>query len=90
VKGESHAVNRGEHYKCPEPPCIHLVFDRRRGIYKVFLEDYDGLIIPIPLKVLMKACKAIKTVENMREASGEEVDYLARRYLEAEPKEGEE
>jgi hypothetical protein len=78
-----------ERYRCPEPPCIHVVLDKRRGIYKVFLEDYDGLIIPIPLKVLKKACEDIKAVENLREASGEEIDYLARRYLEAEPKEEE-
>ena len=77
----------GEGYRCPEPPCIHVVYDRRRGIFKVFLEDYDGLIIPIPLNTLKKACDSVRAMKGLREASGDEVDYLARRYLEAEPKE---
>jgi len=77
-------------YKCTNPPCIHVVVDSRRGIFKVFLEDYDGLVIPIPLQALRRACSALSEVSGLREASGDEVDYLARRYLEAEPKEEEE
>jgi hypothetical protein len=74
-------------YKCRNPPCIHIVRDERKGFYKVFLEDYDGLIIPIPYEELKRVCRRLEEVEvaGLREASGDEVDYLARKYLDAEP-----
>ena len=73
-------------YQCPEPPCIHIVVDERRRVFKVFIEDYD-MIIPIPVEELSKACNRLRGIEKLREAYGDEVDYLARRYLEAEPRE---
>lgn len=74
-------------YKCGEPPCIHIVVDERKNLFKIFLEDYDGLIIPIPLEAMQRACSSLKEAEGLREAWGDEIDYLARKYLEAEPKE---
>ena len=74
-------------YNCPEPPCIHVVVDERKGIFKVFVEDYD-LIIPIPVEEVSRACKSLEELGYTgREAYGDEVDYLARKYLDAEPKE---
>ncbi len=77
-------------YRCTDPPCLHIVIDERRGIFKIFLEDYDGLIIPIPVNTLKRACSSLSETEGLREALDDEVDYLARKYLEAEPKEEEE
>ncbi len=74
-------------YRCDNPPCIHIVVDERRGIYKVFVEDYDR-IIPIPGKELAKACSKLASSVSrgrLREATEGETDFLARRYLEAEP-----
>ncbi|MEB3817037.1 MAG: hypothetical protein LRS46_03750 [Desulfurococcales archaeon] len=75
----------GEPYKCGNPPCLHVVLDRRRRIFKIFLEDYDGLVIPVPLQEIKRVCSRLRELSGFREASGEEIDYLARKYLEAEP-----
>lgn len=77
-----------EVYTCPEPPCIHVIVDERKGIFKVFVEDYDT-IIPIPVEELSKACRSLDEGLHRvnREAYGSEVDYLARKYLNAKPKE---
>ncbi|MCE4602328.1 MAG: hypothetical protein F7C08_03750 [Desulfurococcales archaeon] len=76
-------------YNCLEPPCIHVVVDERKGIFKVFVEDYD-LIIPIPIEEISRACRSLEEElgHASREAYGDEVDYLARKYLDARPKEG--
>ncbi len=74
-------------YRCDEPPCIHVVIDERRGIYKVFVEDYDR-IIPISTQELARACNMLTSSISrgrLREADEGETDFLARRYLEAEP-----
>jgi len=76
-------------YECKSPPCIHIVVDRRRKLFKVFVEDYD-IIAPLPIDALEEACTMLETLEKLvkegyREARGSEVDFLARKYLEAEP-----
>ncbi len=75
-----------ERYTCPDPPCIHVILDEKKRLLKVFVEDYDR-IIPIPVEELSKACNKLGEALYVepREAYGEEVDYLARKYLEAEP-----
>ncbi len=77
-------------YRCDEPPCIHVVFDERKRILQVLFEDKE-YIIPVPVKVLLKACEDLKRALEMggREASGIEVDELARKYLNATPVEEE-
>ena len=77
-------------YRCHEPPCIHIVVDEERKVFKVFLEDYDR-IIPIPIEILVRACTSLKMIGGgeYREADGDEVDFLARKYLNAEPVEEE-
>ncbi len=80
-------------YECREPPCIHVVVDERRKIFKIFVEDYD-IIIPVPFEKAVEACRKIRIVEELasqgyKEAYGDETDYLARRYLKAEPSEEE-
>jgi len=80
----------GEDYTCSDPPCIHVVYDEKKRIFKVFVEDYN-VIIPIPLERFLQACGKLRDLRNRgggrgyREAVHEEVDYLARKYLEAEP-----
>jgi len=74
-------------YECREHPCIHVVIDRRKGIFKVFIEDYDR-IIPLSFEELVKAWTIVSGEalgKKLREARNNEVDYLARKYLEAEP-----
>jgi len=74
-------------YKCEKPPCIHIVIDNRRKIFKVFVEDYD-YIMPVEISKIIKVCKLIGTdprLKRYREALDDEIDYLARKYLEAEP-----
>ncbi|BAF34814.1 hypothetical protein APE_2021a [Aeropyrum pernix K1] len=81
-------------YRCDNPPCIHVVVDSRRKIFKVFLEDYN-VIAPIPFDKVIAACEDVKTLKNLvenegfREAEAEDVDMLARKYLGAEPYEEE-
>ncbi len=78
----------GQVSQCPEYPCFRLVVDYRRKIYKIFLEDYDGYIIPLPRKEIDRLFELVNTLHpRIREAEGEDVDYLARKYLGAEPKE---
>ena len=79
--------------RCEDPPCIHVIVDHRRKAFKIFIEDYE-VIAPVPLKVAREACSKLEELERLvkrgyREAEGEEVDFLARRYLEAEPYEEE-
>lgn len=81
-------------YKCEQPPCIHVVFDNKKKLFKIFVEDYN-IIIPVPLEKALEACQLIARAgeladnEGYREAWGDDIDYLARKYLNAEPTEEE-
>ena len=80
-------------YECDEPPCIHVVFDERRKIYKIFVEESDGTIVAIPLNKMSGACSLLEELvkEGFREAIDDyEVDFLARRYLKVVPVDQEE
>ncbi len=79
-------------YTCIEPPCIYVVVDERRKIYKVFVEESDGSIVSIPVEKLRGACRDLAWVleEGFREADPNETDFLARKYLHATPAEEEE
>ncbi len=81
-----------EKFTCKSYPCFHIVIDKRRKIFKIFLEDFDEYIIPIPFKEIERLVSFINEygLEHMREAVDDEIDYLARKYLGAEPKEFEE
>ena len=76
-----------EEYKCRDMPCMHFVVDEERGIFKVFLEDRD-IIIPVSLEKMREVCyKLQESVSSgrLKEADEEETDYLAKKYLGAEP-----
>ncbi len=78
---------KNEGYKCNKPPCIHVVIDDRRKLFKIFVEDYD-YIIPIERDKLMNTCKVLfedPRMKRYKEAVDDEIDYLARKYLKAEP-----
>ncbi len=79
-------------YECEEPPCLHVVVDYPRKLFAVFLETSDGEIVYIPLERLEKAYREATELarRHFREARGEEIDRLARDFLEAEPIEDEE
>lgn len=75
-------------YKCEDFPCIHVVIDDRRKRFKVFIEDYvepidEAYIIPVSASRLAEACEELDRIlaEGYREAEGEEIDELARKYL---------
>jgi len=72
---------------CNECPCFHLVVDGRRKIFRVFLEDCDGIFIPVSISQLNKVCGALSIISEhrLREASSEQTDDLARKYLGVEP-----
>lgn len=74
-------------YECENPPCIHVVTDKDQRIFAVFVEDWDGNIIFVRAEDILKAADMIKQLidDNYREAEASQVDYLARRYLNAEP-----
>jgi len=78
-------------YHCPAPPCIHVVYDERRRIYRVFIEESDGGLISIPVSKLESACSDLQWLRSrgFREADMAETDFLARRYLGARPEEEE-
>jgi len=79
-------------YYCDAPPCIHVVYDERRKIYRVFIEESDGGLVSIPVSKLEKACNELSWLKSRgyREADMAETDFLARRYLGARPEEEEE
>jgi hypothetical protein len=82
-------------YHCEYPPCIHVVVDERKRIFKVFVEhEYgdDTMVVSIPTEKLEKACRILSKVtrEGLREASDLEIDDLARKYLNVTPYEEEE
>jgi len=79
---------RRPRFACDEPPCIYVVFDDRRKIYKVFVEETGDYIIAIPTRKISGACALLEelTREGYREATlDHEIDYLARRYLKVKP-----
>lgn len=77
--------------ECREPPCIHVVKDERKKIYAVFFEDSLGNVIWVESDKIRKSAEALEKVimEGFREASGNEIDRLASRYLGASPAEEE-
>jgi hypothetical protein len=82
-----------EKHECRRPPCIHIVVDERRRIFKIFVEDYN-VIAPVPIEAAREACRKLRELESLisrgyREAEGDEIDFLARKYLGAEPVEEE-
>ncbi len=79
---------QAKRYTCPNPPCLHVVVDERKGMFKVFFDDGE-ILQPIPASVLESACRELaearSSAPRLREAEAEEIDYLARKYLHAEP-----
>ncbi len=78
-----------ETHECKQPPCIHVIIDPRKRIFKIFVEDYN-VIAPISLEAVREACSKLRRLAELieqgyREARGDEVDFLARKYLEAVP-----
>ena len=74
-------------YECDAPPCVHVVVDEAQKIFAVFIEDWDGNILLIKAEEILKAANAIREVlsEGYKEAIPTQADYLARKYLNAEP-----
>ncbi len=84
AKGKRKSTPR---FECEAPPCIHVVADERRKIFRVFIEDEES-IVPVDSKVLAEACEALQRVRELgyREAKDDvNEDYLARKYLDARP-----
>jgi len=80
-------------FYCDDPPCIYVVFDDKRKIYKVFIEESGDYIIAIPTKKISGACALLEELarEGYREAMlDNEIDFLARKYLKVKPAEEEE
>lgn len=72
--------------ECENPPCLHVIYDYRRRIYKVFveyLEDDEPIYMPLRSEELREAYKDVYLLlgEGFREADSDETDFLARRYL---------
>jgi len=83
---------RRPRFVCDDPPCIYVVFDDRRKLYKVFIEESDGVVVAIPTRKMSGACALLEelTREGYREAVlDNDIDFLARRYLKVEPVEEE-
>ncbi len=76
-------------YHCEYPPCIHVVYDERRKIYRVFIEFDDENIYTFDEEQVLGACSLIEWLKNegYRLADEAESDFLARRYLGANPAE---
>jgi len=78
--------------ECEEYPCIHVVIDNNSRLYAIFIEDWDGNVIPVKSFEIEKAYKELAKLrrEGYREASeASELDRLAREGLGAEPVEEE-
>jgi len=78
--------------ECEEYPCIHVVVDNKSRLYAIFIEDWDGNVIPVKSSEIEKAYKELAKLrrEGYREASeASELDRLAREGLGAEPVEEE-
>ncbi len=76
-----------EKYECENPPCIHVVVDNDKKVFAVFVEDWEGNILLIRSEEIVKAFNAISDAlaKGFREADPQQADYLARKYLDAEP-----
>ena len=74
-------------YECEELPCIHVVIDPPRKRFAVFIEYEDGDYILIPAEKVVEAARRIEELRRRRwrEASEEEADEIAEKYLGAEP-----
>jgi hypothetical protein len=79
-------------YECENPPCIHVVIDDHRKMFKVFVEheygDDEIMAISIPVGKLENACRLLEEAKSLgyREANNDyEIDYLARKYLNVRP-----
>jgi hypothetical protein len=72
-------------YSCEKPPCIHVVVDWPTKKYAVFVEDAEGTLLYIPSSKIVEACSKIQelTRKRVKEASGDEIDSIAEKYLEA-------
>ncbi len=83
---------RGARYECEEIPCIHVVLDPPLKRFAVFIEYEDGDYIRVPAGKVLEAARRIEELmrRRWREASEDEVDEIAERYLGAEPLSGEE
>ncbi len=86
-KKKTSGKSNKETYTCIEPPCIHVVVDDRSKRIAAFVEDSEGEIIWIRLDELLSACNRATSFKSRgySEASGDEVDAMARKYLGAEP-----
>jgi len=91
TRGMARRDRKRRGYHCPDPPCIHVVYDERRRIYRVFIEESDNIVVSIPASKLESACNDLQWVKSrgFREADMAETDFLARRYLGARPEEEE-
>ncbi len=78
-------------YECSSYPCFHVVADHRHKKLAVYLELSDGDIIYIPLNEFIKAYETLSKYikKHYSEAIGREIDYLASKFLGAEPLEEE-
>ena len=76
-----------EKYECENPPCIHVVPDRRRKMFAVFFEDYEGNVLYVESSKIKEAHRRIVELErkHYREAMGDEIDQIAREKLNVEP-----
>ncbi|RLG86294.1 MAG: hypothetical protein DRO39_03535, partial [Thermoprotei archaeon] len=65
-------------YECNDPPCIHVVSDERRRVFAVFVEDWDGNILPVPSNELEKAARRLRELarRGFREAGPNDLSYL--------------
>ncbi len=81
------AEERRARYECEEIPCIHVVLDPPSKRFAVFIEYEDGDYIRVPAEKVLEAAKRIEELvrRRWREASDDEVDEIAERYLGAEP-----
>ena len=76
-----------EKYECEKPPCIHVVPDHRRKRFAVFFEDDEGNVLYVESSKVKEAYRKIVELErkHYREASGDEIDQIAREILNVEP-----
>lgn len=68
-----------------------MVVDERRKRFAAFLETDEGDVIYVPSERIEEACRKISglRVRRLSEAQGDEIDEMAREYLNAEPVEEE-
>lgn len=74
-------------YECEKPPCLHLVIDYPTKKFAVFLEDYSGEVVWIPVSKILNITEDVRKLltKHFKEAEADEVDELAIKYLEVEP-----